>query len=38
MNKTEHNRHDKRYDRFNLAFDLIFFLPRQVLRMIKWLF
>ncbi|MBM7700930.1 hypothetical protein JOD25_003293 [Kurthia huakuii] len=34
MSKAEY----KRYDRFNLAIDVIFFLPRQIMRVIKWLF
>lgn len=27
----------KRYDRFDAAFDILFFLPRFIMRIIKWL-
>ncbi len=38
MYKAEQNDKYKKNDRFNFAFDIIFFLPRQIVRMMKWLF
>ncbi len=38
MNKAKENDKFKWYDRFDFVFDVIFFLPRQIMRVIKWVF
>lgn len=38
ISKSDNNRNYKWYDRFNWAFDIIFFLPRHIVQFVKWLF